>query len=56
MISATVFFTILFPLMLVLTIVLDVAGRDLTGAPRRSVTGRGCFEGGGSDATDDRER
>ena len=33
MISATVFFTILFPLMLVLTIVLDVAGRDLTGAP-----------------------
>jgi len=34
MISATVFFTILFPLMLVLAIVLDFAGRDLTVAPR----------------------
>ena len=33
MISATVFFTILFPLMLVLAIVLDVVGRDLTVAP-----------------------
>jgi hypothetical protein len=33
MISTTVFFTILFPLMLVLAIVLDVAGRDLTVAP-----------------------
>ena len=33
MISATVFFTILFPLMLVLAIVLDVAGRDLIAAP-----------------------
>jgi hypothetical protein len=33
MISATVFFTILFPLMLVLAIVLDVAGRDLSVMP-----------------------
>ena len=33
MISATVFFTILFPLMLVWAIVLDVAGRGLTVAP-----------------------
>jgi hypothetical protein len=33
MISTTVFFTILLPLMLVLAIVLDVAGRDLTVAP-----------------------
>jgi hypothetical protein len=30
MISATVFFTNLFPLMLVLAIVLYIAGRDLT--------------------------
>jgi hypothetical protein len=29
MISATVFFTILFPLMLVLMLVIDIAGRDL---------------------------
>ena len=33
MISTTVFFTILFPLMLVLAIVLDIAGRDLTVVP-----------------------
>ena len=33
MISATVFFTILFPLMLVLATVLDLAGRDFTVAP-----------------------
>jgi hypothetical protein len=33
MISATVFFTILFPLMLVLAIVLDVTGRGLSVAP-----------------------
>ena len=33
MISAMVFSTILFPLMLMFAIVLDVAGRDLTMAP-----------------------
>jgi hypothetical protein len=33
MISATVFFTILFPLMLVLAMVLDIAGRDLAVVP-----------------------
>jgi hypothetical protein len=33
MISATVFFMILFPLMLVWALVLDVAGRDLSVVP-----------------------